>query len=134
MVRKNLKQFFGFKMGETQISVGTNTSNINLLQSIRRKTEILEDTIRVIKLKSKINKDKELRYIKNKHCTSKQNTKNNRVKVKKDTLNIYSVNSRSINNKQGSIRNIVESGCADIYFFSEINCNKVPNFKGHLLR
>ena len=63
----------------------------------------------------------------------KQRTKDKRSeeKVSVESLKVYSCNVRSMNNKKGSLKNIIESGEADIYILSEINTNKVPTFPGH---
>ena len=123
LTRNKLKQFFGVE------KVRRNQLAGNLFQSLQKRTEILEENLKLTALKSKLNKERFQKY--KKHCTSKHNNKNIRAKVKKESLKIYSVNARSVNNKRGSIKNIIESGDADIYFFSETNTNKSMNFQGH---
>ena len=88
---------------------------------MRRKLEILNAQIKSAKQKIK--------------CADKKHNpkQGNKTKTKtvKSSLKVYSCNTRSLNNKISSIRNIIDTGCADIYFLSEINTKAVTSFKGH---
>ena len=54
----------------------------------------------------------------------------NKKKKTNTELKIYSCNVRSINNKRKSIDEMLHTVQPDVAFFSEINCNRSPVFKG----
>ena len=73
--RNNLEQFFGVqRVKQSQNNVRCNLLARNLFQSLQRRTEILEDNLRVTALKGKLNKERFRKY--KKHCTSNHNNKN----------------------------------------------------------
>ena len=116
-----IKEYIDLRKKEDVYMPKVIANNKRQIQSVRRKLEILNAQIKSAKQKIK--------------CADKKHNpkQGNKTKTKtvKSSLKVYSCNTRSLNNKISSIRNIIDTGCADIYFLSEINTKAVTSFKGH---
>ena len=127
IVRKNeleaLKKFVGLNNISNDRREYTKKEREATRLELAEAIERLRDKIKHIKLKDI--------YYRARKLEKPENRENKKVKTKNDLLSIYSCNARSMNNKLSSVKEIVKSGAADIFFFSELNMRKVPNFVGH---